>query len=124
MVVQQVSLAWRDSERGPSARFARPYTGRIISFGEYVFGLTRPDGVKNRSLWTGGIWVGKDVKDMGIVAAKEAVFTTRSVRRTQPAWRKDEVLALTGSPWSSKGPKVKAGHLAPLPGSGKNLYIG
>ena len=75
----------------------------------------RPDGVKNRSLWTGGIWVGKDVKDMEIIATKEAVFTSRSVRRTQPAWRKDEVLALTGSPWSSKGPKVKAGHLAPLP---------
>ena len=95
--------------------FGRPYTGRILPFGEYVFGLMRPDGVKNRSLWTGGIWVGKDVKDMEIIATKEAVFTSRSVRRTQPAWRKDEVLSLTGSPWSSKGPKVKAGHLAPLP---------
>ena len=95
--------------------FGRPYTGRILPFGEYVFGLMRPDGVKNRSLWTGGTWVGKDVKDMEIIATKEAVFTSRSVRRTQPAWRKDEVLALTGSPWSSKGPKVKAGHLAPLP---------
>ena len=57
----------------------------------------------------------QDVKDMEIIATKGAVFTSRSVRRTQPPWRKDEVLALTGSPWASKGPKVKAGHLAPLP---------
>ena len=75
----------------------------------------RPEGVKSRILWTGGIWVGKDVKDMEIIAAKGAVFTSRSVRRTQPTWRKDEVLALAGSPWSCKGPKVEAGHLAPLP---------
>ena len=94
--------------------FGRPYTGRILPFGEFVFGLMRPDGVKSRSLWTEGIWVGKDVKYMEIIATKDAVFTSRSVRRTQPAWRKDEVMALTGSPWSSKGPKVKAGHLAPL----------
>ena len=95
--------------------FGRPYAGRLFPFGEYVFGLMRPEGVKNRSLWTGGSWVGKDVKDMEIIATTGAVFTSRSVRRTQPAWRKDEVLAFAGSPCSSKGPKVKAGHLAPLP---------
>ena len=51
-------------------------------------------------------WAGKDVKDMEITATKDSVFASRSVRRTQPAWRKEEVLALTGSPWLSKGPKV------------------
>ena len=39
--------------------FGRPYNGRILPFAEYVFGLMRPDGVKSRSLWTGGIWVGR-----------------------------------------------------------------
>ena len=101
--------------------FGRPYAGRLLPFGEYVFGLMRPEGVKNRSLWTGGSWVGKDVKDMEIIATKGAVFTSRSVRRTQPAWRKDEVLAFAGSPWSSKGPKVKAGHLAPLRDQGEEV---
>ena len=81
-----------------------------------MFGLAKPGGVKNRSLWTGGIWVGKDDRDMDVITSKDGIFTSRSVRRTQPAWRARETLQLQGSPWTKKAPRLgRTAHAAPLP---------
>ena len=96
--------------------YGRPYQGQILPFGEYVFGLAKPGGVKNRSLWTGGIWVGKDDRDMDVITSKDGIFTSRSARRTQPAWRARETLQLQGSPWTKKAPRLgHTAHAAPLP---------
>ena len=80
--------------------FGKKYMGKLLPFGEFVFGLRQPARQKGTSVWVGGIWVGKDQADMNILLTVGGQFTTRSVRRCAYSWRRDVVQSLTLSPWS------------------------
>ena len=96
--------------------YGRPYTGKIVPFGEYVYGLRKPL-TKTAANWHGGIWLGKNEADMDVVGIRDGVFRCKSVRRTSNAWRKDVVEQLECSPWMSKSArrqKASTGYV-PMP---------
>ena len=92
------------------------YNGRLLPFGEFVFGLRQPVKQKGSSIWLGGIWVGKDNADMNVIITPGGQFHTRSIRRCSNPWRPDVVQALTMSPWSKHKASGPIGLMeAPLP---------
>ena len=96
--------------------FGRKYNGKILPFGEFVFGLRQPVKKEGTSVWQGGIWVGKDEADTHVLLTPGGQIHTRSVRRCSHAWRPDVVLALTSSPWTKEKGSGPVGILeAPLP---------
>ena len=58
------------------------YTGRLLSFGKVAFGLKKP-AKKGGALWIKGVWLGKNNEDANILATKEGIFITFSVRKTE-----------------------------------------
>ena len=88
------------------------YSGVIAQFGEYVYGLKRPmvKGTAS-SIWSGGVWLGKNDKDENIVAIGDGVFFCRTVRRCSAAWRKEEVMNVSKA---AKVVKPRVG-FAPMP---------
>ena len=75
--------------------FGKKYSGKLIPFGEFVFGLKKPSKKSGMNIWLGGIWVGKEsTSDMNVVVTANGRFTTRSVRRCANAWRKDVILSI------------------------------
>ena len=97
--------------------FGKKYNGKLIPFGEFVFGLKKPSKKSGMNIWLGGICVGKEsTSDMNVVVTANGRFTTRSVRRCANAWRKDVILSILHSPWSkNKADKVPGMLEAPLP---------
>lgn len=55
------------------------YHGKIVPFGEFVSGPRK--AVKQKGLWLGGVWVGKDAADMNVIVNDQGQFQARSVRR-------------------------------------------
>ena len=96
--------------------FGKKYDGKLLPFGEFVFGLRQPAKKQGTSVWSGGIWVGKNAADMNVLVTASGQFQTRSVRRCSAPWRRDAVLALTSTPWTKeKALKIHGGLGAPLP---------
>ena len=61
--------------------FGRPYRGRIIPFGQVVFGLD-PKADKYHPAWVRGAWLGKDLTHMDLLATDgQSVIRTKAVRR-------------------------------------------
>ena len=59
----------------------RMYTGKLCQFGERALSFLRPSR-KGDPKWIPGIWLGKTVSNDGhIVACKDVLYVTRSVRR-------------------------------------------
>ena len=54
--------------------FGHKYNGKILPFGEFVFGLRQPLKKRGTSVWQGGIWIGKDETDMHVLVTEEAKF--------------------------------------------------
>ena len=96
--------------------FGHKYQGKILPFGEFVFGLRQPLKKKGTSVWQGGIWIGKDEADMHVLVTAGGQFHTRSIRRCSHAWRPDVIKSLTSSPWTKTKSSGPVGLLeAPLP---------
>ena len=47
--------------------WGRPYKGRVVSFGQIVFGLD-PKAMKYKPAWRRGAWIGKDISDMDLLS--------------------------------------------------------
>ena len=82
------------------------YTGKLLCFGEVAFGLKKP-AKKGGALWIKGVWLGKNNQDANILATKDGIFTTSSVRKSGEPWEKELILALDNTPWSAKPARGK-----------------
>ena len=65
--------------------FGRPYRGKIVSFGQTIFGLD-PKADKYRPAWIRGAWLGKDAADMDLIFDGQNVIKTKAVRRIGEEW--------------------------------------
>ncbi|CAE7253745.1 RE1 [Symbiodinium sp. CCMP2456] len=84
-------------ERATNAR----YTGRLVCFGEPVFGQISVKK-KGNARWVRCVFLSKTISnDMFIVATRAGVRLCRSVRRTSSEWAVDRALyqGLAGFPW-------------------------
>ena len=96
--------------------FGHKYNGKILPFGEFVFGLRQPLKKRGTSVWQGGIWIGKDEADMHVLVTAGGQIHCRSIRRCGHAWRPDVIKSLTSSPWTKMKGSGPVGLLeAPLP---------
>ena len=94
----------------------RKYVGKILPYGEFVFGLRKPAKVQGTAVWVGGVWVGKDGTDMNVLLTAGGTIHTRSIRRCANPWRADVVASLLDSPWNkSKGGRPIGLLEAPMP---------
>ena len=59
----------------------KKYVGKILPYGEFVFGLRKPAKVQGTAVWVGGVWVGKDGTDMNVLLTAGGTIHTRSIRR-------------------------------------------
>ena len=82
------------------------YTGKLLCFGEVAFGLKKP-AKKGGALWIKGVWLGKNNQDANILATKDGIFTTSSVRKSGEPWEKELIFALDNTPWSAKPARGK-----------------
>lgn len=60
--------------------FGRLYSGKIVCFGQTVFGLD-PKADKYRPAWIRGAWWGKDAADMDSIIDGQIVIKIKTVRR-------------------------------------------
>ena len=96
--------------------FGKKYVGKILRYGEFVFGLRKPARSHGTAVWVGGVWVGKDSADMNVLLTAGGTIHTRSIRRCANPWRADVVASLTNSPWSKSKSSRPVGLLeAPMP---------
>ena len=96
--------------------FGQKYSGKLVPFGEFVFGLRQPMKKRGTSVWQGGVWIGKDENDMHVLLTAGGQFHTRSIRRCSHSWRPDVILSLTSYPWSKHKSSGPVGILeAPMP---------
>eukprot|EP00435_Cladocopium_sp_Y103_P025328 s3318_g6.t1 len=66
--------------------FGRPYKGKIVCFGQTVFGLD-PNADKYRPAWMRGAWLGKESADMDLISTDgQTVVKTKAVRRIGEEW--------------------------------------
>ena len=78
--------------------FGRPYRGRIVPFGQVVFGLD-PKADKYRPAWVRGAWLGKDSTDMDLLTMDgQSVIRTKAVRRIGEEWDATLVLGVEITP--------------------------
>ena len=79
----------------------RPYAGKIVPFGETVFGRLR-SAVKGKPRWTRMIWLGKlQVSDLHFgVSETGHMLSTRSVRRVPDRFDKSMHEKVLDQPWS------------------------
>ena len=54
--------------------FGKQYSGKLLPFGEFAYGLRRPNTRKGGNLWSGGLWVGKDASDMDVLLTPTGKF--------------------------------------------------
>lgn len=74
----------------------RPYQGKILPFGEFVFGSRKPVKQKGTNLWIGGFWVGKNTSDMNLLLTENGQMVW--VGRCAQPWRLEVILELTPTP--------------------------
>ena len=84
------------------------YTGKLQCFGEVAFGLKKP-AKKGGALWIKGVWLGKNNQDANILATKDGIFSTSSVRKSGDPWEKELIFALDNTPWSAQPAPTKVG---------------
>ena len=86
--------------------FGRPYRGKLVSFGQTVYGLD-PKADKYRPAWIRGAWLGKDSTDMDLISTDgQNVVRTKAVRRIGEEWDAALVLGVDDSKpgiWPSTG---------------------
>ena len=63
--------------------FGRPYRGKIVPFGQVVFGLD-PKVDKYRPAWIRGAWLGKDSADMDLLTSSTAQGGGGSFKNRKP----------------------------------------
>ena len=74
--------------------FGRPYRGKIVPFGQVVFGLD-PKADKYRPAWIRGAWLGKDSADTDLLTSDgQSVIRTKAVRRIGNEWDATLVLGV------------------------------
>ena len=88
------------------------YTGKLLCFGEVAFGLKNP-AKKGGALWVKGVWLGKNNQDANILATKDGIFSTSSVRKSGEPWEKELIFALDNTPWSAKPARGKPTNIKP-----------
>ena len=89
--------------------FGRPYRGKIVAFGQNVFGLD-PKADKYRPAWIRGAWLGKDSSDMDLISTDgQSVVRTKAIRRIGDEWDATLVLGMgcdaQSSVWTSADQK-------------------
>ena len=100
------------------------YTGKLLCFGEVAFGLKKP-AKKGGALWIKRVWLGKNNQDANILATKDGIFTTSSVRKSGEQWEKELIFALDNTPWSAKPARGKPTKIKPnAPGMIKDVGPG
>ena len=78
--------------------FGRPYRGKIVAFGQTVFGLD-PKADKYRPAWIRGAWLGKDSSDMDLISTDgQNVVRTKAIRRIGDEWDATLVLGMDVTP--------------------------
>ena len=78
--------------------FGRPYRGKIVAFGQTVFGLD-PKAGKYRPAWIRGAWLGKDSSDMDLISTDgQSVVRTKTIRRIGDEWDVTLVLGMDVTP--------------------------
>ena len=73
--------------------FGGPYRGKIVCFGQIIFGLD-PKADKYRRAWIRGAWLGKDAADMDLIFDSQIVIRTKTVRRIGEEWDTTLVLGV------------------------------
>ena len=100
------------------------YTGKLLCFGEVAFGLKKPVK-KGGALWIKGVWLGKNNQDANVLATKDGIFTTSSVRKSGEPWEKELIFALDNTPWSARPARGKPTMVKPdAPGMIKDVGPG
>jgi len=83
--------------------FGHPYRGKIVPFGQVVFGLD-PKADKYRPAWIRGAWLGKDSADMDLLTSDgQSVIRTKAVRRIGNEWDATLVLGVEIMPSQAFG---------------------
>ena len=68
---------------------------------------------KGGALWIKGVWLGKNNQDANLLATKDGIFTTSSVRKSGEPWEKELIFALDNTPWSAKPARGKPTKVIP-----------
>lgn len=87
----------------------RPYQGRLVCFGQTVYGLD-PKATKFKPAWRKGAWIGKDSAGMDLIATDGlCIIRTKAMRKVSDQWDADLLIGMTDGPMDFFGHRqVKA----------------
>ena len=78
--------------------WGRPYKGKVVSFGQTVFGLD-PKATKYKPAWRRGAWLGKAIADHDLISTDgQCIIRTKAVRKISSEWDAELLLGMTDGP--------------------------